>query len=90
MFKLIAVVVGALLALVLAVAPASAEHLHSKEVRPGVCVVLAQNGNERYTKPHPIHTRVHRGRAGENFTIAVYGSADDPCADGRGRYLNVK
>jgi hypothetical protein len=37
--------------------------------------------------PHPLHVHVHRGAAGEQITIGVYGAASDPCA-GEGNYLN--
>jgi hypothetical protein len=37
--------------------------------------------------PHPLHVHVHRGAAGEQITIGVYGAASDPCA-GVGNYLN--
>jgi hypothetical protein len=37
--------------------------------------------------PHPLHVHVHRGAAGEQITIGVYGTASDPCADGE-NYLN--
>ena len=37
--------------------------------------------------PHPLHVHVHRGQPGEVQTIAVYGSAADPCATS-GEYVN--
>jgi hypothetical protein len=37
--------------------------------------------------PHPLHVHVHRGAAGEQIAIGVYGAASDPCA-GVGNYLN--
>jgi hypothetical protein len=37
--------------------------------------------------PHPLHVHVHRGQPGAVQTIAVLGSADDPCA-GSGDYVN--
>ena len=37
--------------------------------------------------PHPLHVRVHRGQPGEAGSIAVYGSAADPCA-ASGAYVN--
>jgi hypothetical protein len=40
------------------------------------------------TNPHPLHVHVHRGEPGQHTTIAVYGSALDPCA-AEGNYLNV-
>jgi hypothetical protein len=38
--------------------------------------------------PHPLHVHVHRGRPGEVGSIAVYGSAQDPCA-ASGNYVNA-
>ena len=37
--------------------------------------------------PHPLHVHVHRGAPGGRGTIAVLGSAGDPCAV-TGSYLN--
>ncbi len=37
--------------------------------------------------PHPLHVHVHRGAPGARGTIAVLGSATDPC-DATGSYLN--
>ena len=37
--------------------------------------------------PHPLHVHVHRGEPGSQITIAVYGSALDPCRVS-GNYLN--
>jgi hypothetical protein len=37
--------------------------------------------------PHPLHVHVHRGEPGGEVTIAVYGSALDPCA-AEENYLN--
>lgn len=88
----------------LAPAAARANHLHVIQVGNGACVIVAQNGNERYVtlpaasfnntteptttaNPHPLHVHVHRGQPGEVLTIAVYGSAQDPCA-ASGNYLN--
>jgi hypothetical protein len=41
-----------------------------------------QNTTEPTTtaNPHPLHVHVHRAEPGEVQTIAVYGSALDPCA----------
>ena len=39
--------------------------------------------------PHPLHVHVHRGQPGQVLTIAVYGSASDPCA-ASGDYLNLQ
>jgi hypothetical protein len=48
-----------------------------------------QNTTEPTTtaNPHPLHVHVHRGAPGAQGTIAVLGSASDPCA-GTGSYLN--
>ncbi len=37
--------------------------------------------------PHPLHVHVHRGERGAHGTLAVLGSASDPCA-ATGSYLN--
>jgi hypothetical protein len=83
---------------------AFANHLHSRQVGNGDCVVLAPAGNERFVtlpaasfnnttepattaNPHPLHVHVHRGAPGAQGTIAVLGSAGDPCA-ATGSYLN--
>jgi hypothetical protein len=83
---------------------AFANHLHSRQVGNGQCVVLAPSGNERFVtlptasfnntteptttaNPHPLHVHVHRGEPGGTGTIAVLGSAADPCA-ATGSYLN--
>jgi hypothetical protein len=83
---------------------AFANHLHSRQVGNGQCVVLAPAGNERFVtlpassfnntteptttaNPHPLHVHVHRGAPGEQGTLAVLGSATDPCA-ATGSYLN--
>ena len=77
---------------------ASATHIHSMEVRDGVCVLLAAEGGEKYVilpfvddlpegRRHPLHVLVHLGEPGMNFNIGVYGTASDPCFAG-GEYLN--
>jgi hypothetical protein len=38
--------------------------------------------------PHPLHVHVHRGQPGSVRTIAVYGSAADPCRTS-GDYVNA-
>ena len=97
---LLGVVVGALTL----AGQAFANHLHSRQVGNGQCVVLAPAGNERFVtlpaasfnnttepvttaNPHPLHVQVHRGQPGAHGTIAVLGSAGDPCA-ATGSYLN--
>lgn len=49
-----------------------------------------QNTTEPTTtaNPHPLHVHVHRGEPGQVQTIAVYGSALDPCA-ATGAYVNA-
>lgn len=100
MRKLAALTTATVAALTLTAAPAAADHIHSKEVRPGVCVLLARNGGEGQVqlpgyesnpanRRHSLHVKVHLGRPGDNFNIGVYGTASDPCIDG-GRYLNDK
>jgi hypothetical protein len=91
-------------AALLAPAVAQADHVHVLQVGNGGCVILAQDGNERYVtlpeasfentteptttaNPHPLHVHLHRGQPGQVQTIAVYGSAADPCA-GSGNYVN--
>jgi hypothetical protein len=83
---------------------AQANHLHVVQLGNGACVILAENGHERYVtlpqasfqntteptttaNPHPLHVHVHRGQPGQVSTIAVFGSAADPCAT-TGNYLN--
>ncbi len=61
--------------------PAAADHTHSKEVRPGVCVLIRNHNH------NGVHAHLHKGRAGQNHNIGVHGTASDPCVDG-GRYLN--
>ena len=38
--------------------------------------------------PHPLHVHLHRGVPGTVRTIAVYGSAADPCS-ASGDYINA-
>lgn len=82
-------------------APAAASHVHSKQVGNGQCVLLAANGGEKNVDlpgddfpdnvDHPIHRHVHRGRAGQNFPIGVYGTPSDPCFDlGPDAYVNLR
>jgi hypothetical protein len=75
--------------------PSGASHVHSMQLGNGSCVLLAQEGGEKYVelpeatgydpalipedRRHPLHLLVHLGRAGENFPIGVYGTASDPC-----------
>ena len=98
MKKLIIAAVVAATAAVGAAAPASASHVHSMEVRDGVCVLLAAEGGEKYVvlpfadelpanRRHPLHVLVHLGRPGQNFNIGVYGTPSDPCYF-EGEYLN--
>jgi hypothetical protein len=83
---------------------AQATHLHVIQVGNAACLILAENGHERFVtlpeasfknttepttpaNPPPLHVHVHRGQPGERVTIAVFGSAADPCA-ATGNYLN--
>ena len=98
------VLTAAIVGLLAFAGQAFANHLHSRQVGNGQCVVLAPAGNERFVtlpassfnntteptttaNPHPLHVHVHRGAPGANGTIAVLGSAGDPCA-ATGSYLN--
>ncbi len=77
---------------------ASATHIHSMEVRDGVCVLLAADGAEKLVvlpfadelaenRRHPLHALVHLGQPGQNLKIGVYRTASDPCL-ASGEYLN--
>jgi hypothetical protein len=79
---------------------ASADHVHSKQVGNGSCVLLAQNSGEgevdlpfatddqvAANRAHPLHLLVHLGQPGDNFAIGVAGTASDPCND-TGDYVN--
>ena len=81
-------------------APAVADHVHSKQLPNGACVLLAQQGGEGQVelpfatdaqvdahRAHPLHLLVHLGQPGTNFHIGVYGTASDPCV-GSGDYVN--
>jgi hypothetical protein len=101
--KLIVGAVLALSVVVGLASPSFAAHVHSKELGNGSCVLLAQGGGEKYVelpaatgydpalvpedRRHPLHLLVHLGRAGEDFTIGVYGTASDPCLTS-GNYVN--
>lgn len=77
---------------------ASATHTHSMRTGNGSCVLLAQNGGEKYvtlphatgleTRRHPIHVNVHLGEpgVGGHIEIGVAGTLTDPCQNGD--YLN--
>ena len=75
---------------------ASADHTHSMETGNGSCVLLAQNGGEKYVtlphtdvaenRRHPLHLNVHLGAPGRAGEIGVQGAASDPCLGGD--YLN--
>lgn len=80
--------------------PAAADHIHSKQVGNGSCVLLAQSGAESevdlpfatpeqvaLNRAHPLHLLVHLGEPGSNFAIGVAGTASDPCST-TGDYLN--
>lgn len=77
---------------------AAADHVHSKQVGNGSCVLLAQRGGEGDValpfataaqvaahRAHPLHLLVHLGRPGGNFAIGVQGASTDPCP---GDYVN--
>ncbi|HUP75837.1 MAG TPA: hypothetical protein VM282_22580 [Acidimicrobiales bacterium] len=79
---------------------ASADHVHSKQVGNGACVLLAQDSGEGEVdlpfatsdqvdanRAHPLHLLVHLGQPGGNFAIGVAGTASDPC-NGTDNYLN--
>jgi hypothetical protein len=84
-------------ALVGVAAPVSASHVHSMLVGSGVCVLLAQDGGEKWVilpfaggaenRLHPLHVLVHLGEPGQHVEIGVYGTASDPCIE-TGRYVN--
>jgi hypothetical protein len=72
---------------------AYADHVHSVETGNGSCVLLAENGGEKYVqlpfatgfpenRQHPLHVLVHLGEAGQHITIGVAGTATDPCLGG--------
>lgn len=79
---------------------AAADHVHSKQVGNGACVLLAQHGGEgdvhlpfanaaqiETNRAHPLHLLVHLGQPGKNFAIGVAGTGSDPC-NGTGDYVN--
>lgn len=81
-------------------APAFADHVHSKQLGNGSCVLLAQHGGEGEVelpfatdaqvdahRAHPLHLLVHFGQPGTNFAIGVYGTKLDPCVNS-GDYVN--
>ncbi|MQA63365.1 MAG: hypothetical protein GEU86_18160 [Actinophytocola sp.] len=86
-------ITGALLAFMWSSAtlPASATHTHVAQLGNGQCVVLAENGNEKYVqlpnadefdenRRHPLHVKVHLGEAGARNgedVIFVKGSPGD-------------
>lgn len=80
---------------------ARADHLHVKILPSGDCVILAQDGNERFivlsesnphideslpeNRRHPLHVLVHLGEPGSDDSIAVFGSEQDPCSEAGGQ-----
>lgn len=84
--------------LVLGPGTAGASHVHSMQTGNGSCVLLAQDGGEKYVqlpqatgaenRLHPLHVNVHLGEpgAGGHITIGVAGTASDPCLGGT--YVN--
>lgn len=86
---------------------AQADHTHVRILPNGDCVILAADGNEKHVvlpdqnpnvdpelpenRKHPLHVLVHLGKPGSDGSIAVLGSAEDPCSDaggGTGSYVN--
>ena len=71
---------------------AYADHVHSVETGNGSCVLLAENGGEKYVnlpfatgpenRQHPLHVLVHLGEPGQHIVIGVAGTASDPCLGG--------
>lgn len=53
--------------------PASAEHTHALVLPNGKCTILAENGNEKYTGPHPLHNHLHLNdkRNGKPMVVVV-------------------
>lgn len=79
---------------------AGADHVHSKRVGNGDCVLLAEHGGEgdvdlpfataaqvEADRAHPLHLLVHLGEPGTNVEIGVAGTASDPCI-ASGGYVN--
>lgn len=63
-------------------APAAADHVHFRVVGNGSCVLLAQNGSERFValphadaypagRQHPLHVNVHLARPGKVQQVQV-------------------
>ncbi|HEX6261674.1 MAG TPA: hypothetical protein VF097_02375 [Actinomycetota bacterium] len=86
---------------------AQADHTHVRILPTGDCVILAADGNEKYVvlpdenphvdaglpenRKHPLHVLVHLGQPGSDGSIAVMGSAQDPCSEAGGQtgsYVN--
>lgn len=70
--------------------PAAAAHTHVRLLGNGQCVILAQNGGEKYVdlpgeRTHPLHSNVHKGEPGERGTIGVLNVSDGFCG---GSYVN--
>lgn len=95
MKKLLAIAAILASTLGLAVVQVSADHAHSIKVGNGACVVLDGEGHvilpgyedQPENRRHPLHVKVHKARAGENFEIGVYNTPSDPCYES-GEYLN--
>lgn len=69
-------------ALLVGVAPASADHVHFRVLGNGDCVLLAPSGGEQEVRlpnadgfaenrRHPLHVKVHLGRPGEVGQVYV-------------------
>lgn len=90
MRRIVIIVVGVLV-WVSTAAPALADHTHVRMTGNGSCVILAQNGGERFVqlphaddfaanRRHPLHVNVHLGEPGMRdgeHVIWVQGSAGD-------------
>ena len=98
MRRFVILVIG-LLVWVSAAAPALADHTHALMTGNGSCVILAQNGGEKFVqlphadgfpanRQHPLHVNVHLGEPGTRNGVAVIwvlGTASDANCDG---YVN--
>ncbi|HSJ28774.1 MAG TPA: hypothetical protein VLB67_11220 [Acidimicrobiia bacterium] len=74
MRRVVVVMAGVILAT--AALPARADHTHVRMTGNGSCVILAENGGEKYVelphagihpvdRRHPLHVNVHLGEPGE-------------------------
>lgn len=81
-------VILAAVLVVMAAAPALADHTHVMATGNGQCVILAADGGEKYVelpgadeypenRRHPLHVKVHLGEPGSHGGIWVHGSPGD-------------